>query len=166
MGKNVSVSIDVKGLDVLSKKYAQIAQEFKSYAIIELDKVVKKMEMESKKESSPSRLERIFPNSTYKRTGNLSRSIFSRPYNGGYAVIGMGNGISYAPYVEFGTRRGFGMPYSASPAIKTTAQNVAILYKGSNLRDFNMKARPFFFNTVNKNLNALYRKLNSYNPKG
>lgn len=166
MGKSTSVTIDIKGLHTLSKKYAQVAEEFKSFAIVELDKAVKKMELEASNKSSPSKLERIFPNSTYKRTGNLSRSIFSKPYNGSYATIGMGNGISYAPYVEFGTRRGYGMPYSASSMIKSTAQNIAIVYKGSNIRDFNMKARPFFFNTINSNLNALYRKLNSYKPKG
>ncbi len=165
MGKTVSVTIDVKGLDTLSKKYHQIAEEFKNFAIVELDKAVKKMETEAQSKSSPSKLKRIFPDSTYKRTGNLSRSIYSRPYQNRYAVIGMGKGISYAPYVEFGTRRGYGMPYQASSLIKSTAQNIAILYKGNNIRNFNMEARPFFFNTINSNMNALYRRLNSYKGK-
>jgi HK97 gp10 family phage protein len=165
MGKNVSVTMDVKGLHDLSKKYASIAEEFKAFAIMELDKAVKKMEVEAQKKSSPSKLKRIFPNSTYERTGNLSRSIYSTPYQNGYATIGMGKGITYAPYVEFGTRRGYGMPYQASSLIKGTAQNIAIVYKGNNIRKFNMQARPFFFNTINTNMNALYRKLNSYKPK-
>ena len=164
MARNVSVTIDTKGLQDLSKKYAGIAEKFKKYAIQELDKAVLKMEVQAKKKSSPSKLKRVFPNSTYERTGNLSRSIFSKPYNNGYAVIGMGSGISYAPYVEFGTRRGYGMPYQASSMIKSTAQNVAILYKGNNIRKFNMPARPFFFNTINSNMNALYRKLNNGIP--
>lgn len=165
MGKNISMTMDVKGLHDLSKKYSKIAEEFKAFAIVELDKAVKKMEIEAQKKSSIAKLERIFPNSKYERTGNLSRSIYSRPYSGGYATIGMGNGITYAPYVEFGTRRGYGMPYSASSSIKSMAQNIAIQYKGNNIRNFKMKARPFFFNTINNNMNALYRKLNSYNPK-
>jgi len=164
MARNVSVTIDAKGLHDLSKKYAGIAEKFKKYAIQELDKAVKKMEIEAKKKSSPSKLKRIFPNSTYERTGNLSRSIYSTPYQNGYATIGMGKGITYAPYVEFGTRRGYGMPYQASSLIKGTAQNIAILYKGNNIRKFNMPARPFFFNTINSNMNALYRKLNNGIP--
>ena len=159
-----SFTMDVKGLKDLHKKYASVADKFKNYAIIELDKAVKKMEIEAAKKSSKQKLPKLNPNSTYERTGNLSRSIFSRPYTAGYAVIGMGQGINYAPYVEFGTGKGYGYPYAASKRFIGNVQDIARTYKGSNIRNNNMKARSFFFSTINNNMNALYRKLNKGLP--
>lgn len=156
--------MDVKGLQTLHKKYAAIADKFKTYAVIELDKAVKKMELEAKKKSSKQKLPKLNPNSTYERTGNLSASIYSRPYQAGYAVIGMGRGINYAPYVEFGTGRGYGYPYSASKLYIGKVQDIARTFKGSDIRNNNMKARSFFFSTINNNMNALYRKLNKGVP--
>lgn len=159
-----SFTMDVKGLNALHKKYAMVADKFKNYAIIELDKAVKKMEMEATKKSSKQKLPKLNPNSTYERTGNLSRSIFSRPYTAGYAVIGMGQGINYAPYVEFGTGKGYGYPYNGSKKYIAQVQDIARTFKGANIRNNNMKARSFFFSTINNNLNALYRKLNKGIP--
>ena len=156
--------MDVKGLQTLHKKYAAIADKFKTYAVIELDKAVKKMELEAKKKSSKQKLPKLNPNSTYERTGNLSASIYSRPYQAGYAVIGMGRGINYAPYVEFGTGKGYGYPYSASKLYIGKVQDIARTFKGSDIRNNNMKARSFFFSTINNNMNALYRKLNKGLP--
>ena len=159
-----SFTMDVKGLNTLHKKYAAVADKFKNYAVIELDKAVKKMELEATKKSSKQKLPKLNPNSTYERTGNLSRSIFSRPYTAGYAVIGMGQGINYAPYVEFGTGRGYGYPYAASKQYIGKVQDIARTFQGSNIRHNNMKARSFFFSTINNNMNALYRKLNKGLP--
>jgi hypothetical protein len=159
-----SFTMDVKGLKTLHKKYAAIADKFKNYAIIELDKSVKNMELQAKKKSSIQKLPKLNPNSTYKRTGDLSRSIYSKPYTAGYAVIGMGNGINYAPYVEFGTGRGFGFPYKANKQFIGITREIAFTFKGSNQRNNNMKARSFFFSTINNNMNALYRKLNKGLP--
>lgn len=159
-----SFTMDVKGLKELHKKYALAADKFKNFAVVELDRAVKKMETEASKKSSPQKLEILNPDSTYKRTGNLSRSIFSRPYQAGYATIGMGKGISYAPYVEFGTGKGFGFPYNANKEFIGITRNIALTFKGSNQRNNNMKARSFFFSTINNNMNALYRKLKSYKP--
>jgi hypothetical protein len=161
-----SFTMDIKGLKKLQFKYAQIADEFKNYAIIELDAAVKKMESEAEKKSSKQGLQILNPNSKYKRTGKLSRSVFSKPYKAGYAVIGMGQGINYAPYVEFGTGSGYGYPYTATKQFLVQAKDIARTFKGSNQKSNNMKARSFFFSTINKNMNALYRKLNSYKPKG
>lgn len=160
-----SFTMDLKGLKTLHQKYAQVADEFKNYAIIELDKAVKKMEIEATNKSSKQGLEKFNPPSKYVRTGNLSRSVFSKPYKAGYAVIGMGKGINYGPYVEFGTGSGYGYPYSASKQFLVQAKDIARTFKGSNKKNNNMKARSFFFKTINNNMNALYRKLNSYKPK-
>lgn len=159
-----SFTMDVKGLQTLHKKYAAVADKFKNYAVIELDKAVKKMELEAKKKSSKQKLPKLNPNSTYERTGNLSASIYSRPYKAGYAVIGMGQGINYAPYVEFGTGRGFGFPYKANQKFIGITRDIAFTFKGSGQRNNNMKARSFFFSTINNNMNALYRKLNKGLP--
>ena len=159
-----SFTMDVKGLETLHKKYAAVADKFKNYAVIELDKAVKKMELEARKKSSKEKLPKLNPNSTYQRTGNLSRSVYSKPYNAGYAVIGMGKGINYGPYVEFGTGRGFGLPYKANQKFIGITREIALTFKGSNQRNNNMKARSFFFSTINNNMNALYRKLNKGLP--
>lgn len=159
-----SFTIETKNLFKLQLKYAEIAEDFKKYAIKELNETVKEIELKAKEASSPARLKVLNTNSKYKRTGKLSHSISSTPYNGRYATLTMGKGINYAPYVEFGTGSGYGYPYRIAASLKNRIESLAGLYKGSGQKKSNMPARPFFFNNINNGRNALYRKLKSYNP--
>lgn len=155
-------TMDIKKLNVLQKKFVNVAEEFKLYAIKELDAAVLKMESEAKNKASQSKLPRLNPASTYQRTGKLMNSIYSTPYSNGRATIAMGKGINYAPYVEFGTGNGYSLPYKSTPQFKWKVDGIAHTFLRSTSRNYNMPARPFFFNTVNLNLNALFRKLNKF----
>lgn len=159
-----SFTIETKNLFKLQLKYAEVADAFKKFAINELNDSVKKIELKAKQDSSPSKLRIINPNSKYKRTGRLSGSISSAPFNGKYATLTMGKGINYAPYVEFGTGSGYGYPYRIAANLKNRIESLASLYKGSGQKNPNMPARPFFFNNINIGRNSLYRKLNSFKP--
>ena len=101
----------------------------------------------------------------YERTGNLSRSISSTPYQNGYASFSMGNKtVKYAPYVEFGTGQGFGIP----PYKFTTKKPInkfASEFRGSNLKRYNMPNRPFFFKTFDEKFAILLKSLKSYKVK-
>ncbi len=97
-------TVDTKALHKIQEKFKQTAELYKAYAVQELNKSVKAMEMEAT--TKAGNLPRITSTAKkpYKRTGNLSRSVSSRPYQNGYASFSMGNAtVKYAPYVEFGT---------------------------------------------------------------
>jgi hypothetical protein len=155
-------TIETKNLFKLQVKFADAADEFKKFAIKELNESVKIMEADAKKKSSPSKLPRININSTYKRTGKLSGSISSEPFDGRYATLILGRGINYAPYVEFGTGSGYGFPYKVAANFRNRLDSLASTYKGSGQRNNNMPARPFFFNTINNGRNSLFRKLKNF----
>lgn len=159
-----SFKIETKNLFKLQLKYSEAAEKFKDFAIKELNDTVTKIELKAKEDSSPARLRILNPNSKYKRTGRLSNSISSTPFNGRYATITIGKGINYAPYVEFGTGSGYGYPYRIAANLKNRIESLASLYKGSGQKNANMAARPFFFNNVNNGRNSLYRRMKSFKP--
>ena len=155
-------TVDTKALNAIQNKFKQTAELYKAYAIKEVDKAVKAMEVEAR--AKAGNLPRLKSNAKkpYTRTGNLSRSIASTPYQNGYASFSMGNStVKYAPYVEFGTGGGFRIPnYKFST--RKPLKNLASEFKGSGLRNYNMKYRPFFFNTFDEKFATLLNTLKSF----
>jgi hypothetical protein len=155
-------TVDSKALYKIQNKYKQTAELYKAYAVQEINRAVKAMEVEATtKAGNLPRLKSTAKN-PYKRTGNLSRSVSSRPYQNGYATFSMGNSsVKYAPYVEFGTGGGFGIPpYKFST--KKPLTSYASQFRGSNLRPYNMENRPFFFKTFDEKFATLLKTLKGY----
>ncbi len=155
-------TVDTKALNAIQNKFKQTAELYKTYAIQEVDKAVKAMEVEAT--AKAGNLPRV-PSTAkkpYRRTNNLSKSVSSKPYQNGYASFSMGNeSVKYAPYVEFGTGRGFGIPaYKFST--KKPLSNYASQFRGSGLRNYNMPNRPFFFKTFDEKYATLLKNLKSY----
>lgn len=155
-------TVDTKALNSIQNKFKQTAELYKAYAVQEVNKAVKAMEVEAR--AKAGNLPRLKSNAKkpYTRTGNLSRSIASTPYQNGYALFSMGVGtVNYAPYVEFGTGKGFRLPrYKFST--RKPLDSLASEFKGSGLRNYNMKYRPFFFNTFDEKFATLLKSLKSY----
>jgi hypothetical protein len=155
-------TIDTKGLIKIRDKYKQTAELYKAYAIQEVNKAVKAMETEASTKAGNLPRLNTTPKKPYRRTGNLSKSVSSMPYNNGYALFSMGNEtVKYAPYVEFGTGGGFGIPkYKFS--LKKPMNSYASQFRGSQLRHYNMDNRPFFFKTFDDKFATLLKNLKSY----
>jgi HK97 gp10 family phage protein len=158
-------TVDTKALNKIQDKFKQTAELYKAYAIQEVDKAVKAMQVEAAAKAGNLPRLTTTPKYPYRRTGNLSKSISSTPYQNGYATFSMGNeSVKYAPYVEFGTGGGFGIPpYKFST--KKPLKNFAAQYRGSGLRNYNMQNRPFFFNTFDEKFATLLKNLKSYKVK-
>jgi HK97 gp10 family phage protein len=155
-------TVDTKAFNKIQEKFKQTAELYKAYAVQEINKSVKAMQMEAA--SKAGNLPRIPTKAKkpYRRTNNLSKSISSTPYQNGYASFSMGNElVKYAPYVEFGTGKGFGIPpYKFST--KKPLSNFASQFRGSGLRNYNMPNRPFFFKTFDEKYATLLKTLKSY----
>jgi len=158
-------TVDTKALNLIQEKFKHQAELYKAYAIKEVNKSVKAMEVEAKaKAGNLPRLKSV-AKKPYQRTGNLSKSVSSMPYKNGYASFSMGNDtVKYAPYVEFGTGKGFGIP-SYKFSVRKPLKNYASQFRGFGLRNNNMKNRPFFFKTFDEKYAALLQSLKSYKAK-
>lgn len=155
-------TVDTKALYKIQDKFKETAELYKAHAVNELNKAVKSMEVEAT--TKAGNLPRIASKAKnpYKRTSNLSRSVSSTPYQNGYASFSMGNStVRYAPYVEFGTGKGFGIPpYKFST--KKPLTNYASQFRGSGLKSYNMPNRPFFFKTFDEKFGTLLNSLKNY----
>jgi hypothetical protein len=158
-------TVDTKAFDIIQEKFKKTAELYKAHAVNEINKAVKAMEVEAS--SKAGNLPRIASTAKnpYKRTGKLSRSVSSTPYQNGYASFSMGNSmVNYAPYVEFGTGKGFGLPaYKFST--KKPLSNYASQFKGAGIKSYNMPNRPFFFKTFDEKFATLLNSLKNYKPR-
>jgi HK97 gp10 family phage protein len=158
-------TVDTKALYKIQDKFKKTAELYKAHAVQEINKAVKAMEIQAS--SKASNLPKIASKAKkpYNRTGNLSRSVSSTPYQNGYASFSMGNNtVRYAPYVEFGTGKGFGIPtYKFST--KNPLTKYASKFRGSGLKSYNMPNRPFFFKTFDEKFATLLKSLKSYKVK-
>jgi HK97 gp10 family phage protein len=157
-----SFTIDTKALNQIQDKFKNSAELYKAYAVQEVNKAVMAMQVEATAKAGNLPRFKSKAKKPYERTGNLSRSISSTPYKNGYASFSMGNEtVKYAPYVEFGTGGGFRIPnYKFST--RKPLKNLASEFKGSGLRNYNMKYRPFFFNTFDEKFATLLNTLKSF----
>ena len=158
-------TVDTKALNVIQEKFKHQAELYKAFAIREVDKAIKAMQVEATAKAGNLPRIKSKAKKPYERTGNLSRSIASTPYQNGYASFSMGSKtVNYAPYVEFGTGKGFRIPrYKFST--RKPLDNFASQYQGSRLRNYNMKYRPFFFNTFDEKYASLLNTLKSYKAR-
>jgi hypothetical protein len=164
MSEQIKFTIETKNLFKLQLKYAEVAEKFKAYAIKRVNESVLAIEKQAKQQSSIGGLKRLNPNSKYKRTGNLSNSISSTPYNinTGYAKVSVGDSlVNYAPYVEFGTGTGFGIPrYKYGLTQNRLMSFAGQFHIGGNKN--NMPYRPYLFNSFDKQYSALFRSLSNF----
>lgn len=155
-------TVDTKALFKIRDKYKQTAELYKAYAIQEVNKAVKAMETEATTKAGNLPRLKTTPKKPYRRTGNLAKSVSSMPYQNGYATFSMGNEtVKYAPYVEFGTGSGFGIP-KYKFTLKTPMNSYASQFRGSKLRRYNMENRPFFFKTFDEKFATLLKNLKSF----
>ena len=73
------------------------------------------------------------------RTGNLRANIY-RNVNKEQLSANVGTNVRYAPYVEFGTGTLVNVPAGL--------ESYAIQFKGKGVRQVNLPARPFLFNST------------------
>jgi HK97 gp10 family phage protein len=158
-------TVDTKAFNVIQEKFKHQAELYKAFAIQEVNKSVKAMQVEATTKAGNLPRIKSKAKKPYERTGNLSRSIASTPYQNGYASFSMGNKtVNYAPYVEFGTGKGYRIPrYTFST--RKPLDSLASEFKGSKLRNYNMKYRPFFFNTFDEKYASLLNTLKSYKAR-
>ena len=164
MSNDIKFKIETRNLFKLQMRYAEVAEQFKAYAISKINESVLAIEAQAKQQSSKSGLKKLNPNSKYKRTGNLSNSISSTPYNAGlgYAKVSVGNAlVNYGPYVEFGTGTGFGIPTYKYALTKNRLMNFSEQFQSGGNRN-NMPYRPYLFNAFDKQYSALFRSLNNF----
>jgi len=137
--------LEVRGLNSLKKKFATSYEALKGHIISEINVMVVEVAQGARQDAA--NLPQLNANSTYKRTGNLSRSITSIPFNGKYAEIRVGDSlVDYGAYVEFGTGTGFGIPYRKYNIASKNIEPYASLFKGRGIRKSNMPYRSYLFN--------------------
>lgn len=84
------------------------------------------------------------------QTGALKNSIHADTENNGW-VWTVGTPVNYAPYVEFGTGVLVDVPQGL--------EDYAIQFKGKGIKQVNLPARPYLFNSARENFNKLIEKL-------
>jgi len=137
--------LEVKGLNSLKKKFATGYEDFKLHTIDAINKMVRDVAIEASSDAAD--LPHLTTNSSYQRTGNLSRSIKAIPFNGKFAEIVVGNSsVDYGAYVEFGTGTGFGIPNRKYNMASKNIEPYASLFKGRGVRKNNMPYRSYLFN--------------------
>lgn len=126
---NVETKIDQKGLnDLLSK-----IEALKKYSTQEVSNELGTIALQSAR-----RAKRAAPNDK----GNL-RLLIESEKKGKQAVV-MSN-AKYSPYVEFGTGRMVTLTDMQQLGIP---DSYAAQFKGKGIREVNLPARPFFFNSI------------------
>lgn len=137
--------LEVRGLNSLKKKFATSYEGFKTHIISEINTMVTQVAYEASADAAD--LPYLSTNSSYERTGNLSRSIKAIPFNGKFAEIVVGNSlVDYGAYVEFGTGSGFGVPYRKYNMASKNITPYASLFRGRGIRNSNMPYRSYLFN--------------------
>lgn len=89
-------------------------------------------------------------------TGNLSLNI---NYGREGDAIAIRSNAPYSPYVEFGTGRKVSFTDLESMGIP---KEYAAQFKGANQGRVNLPARPFFFNSIRKEVDELELRVNNH----
>ena len=92
--------------------------------------------------------------------GNLMQSITTEVQSKRVSVIA---GANYAPYVEFGTGNLVDLTDMKELGIP---ESYAAQFKGKGIREVNLPARPFLFNSARIGLNKLMNRLKKIINKG
>lgn len=83
-------------------------------------------------------------------TGELKNDISARVENERWTWT-VGTNKHYAPYVEFGT--------GAMVDVPQGLEDYAIQFKGAGIRQVNLPARPYLFNSARENFRKMIEKL-------
>jgi hypothetical protein len=155
--------LEVKGLNSLKKKFATSYESFKAHIISEINVMV--VEIAKEAASDAADLPYLNTNSSYQRTGNLSRSIRSVPFNGKFAEIVVGDSlVDYGAYVEFGTGNGFGIPSRKYNIASKNITPYASLFRGKGLRKNNMPYRSYLFNNFEIGYTKALKQIRAFKP--
>lgn len=90
-----------------------------------------------------------------KSTGDLRKSINASAQN---KQVVFEAGMHYAPYVEFGTGRFVDLEHLKKLGIP---ESYAMQFKGKGVKKVNLPARPYFFNTIRKQLRHLLKDIDT-----
>jgi len=155
--------LEVRGLNSLKKKFATSYESFKGHIISEINAMVVEIAQGARQDAA--NLPRLTTNSTYERTGNLSRSITSIPFNGKFAEIIVGDSlVDYGAYVEFGTGTGFGIPTIKYKIATKNITPYASLFKGRGIRKSNMPYRSYLFNNFEISYSKALKQIRAFKP--
>lgn len=131
------IRIEIEGQKTAIKGLEQAKKEF--IERIEDDVFVLADDIANKASSRVPTDAGFLKNSIYKEASGLKAEV--------------GASVNYAPYVEFGTGSEVDVPQGL--------EDYAIQFKGAGIRQVNLPARPFLFNSAFEELNILldkYRK--------
>lgn len=155
--------LELRGLKSLKKKFAFGYEEFKSHTINAINQMVVDIANEARKDAADLPYSPTNAKVPYKRTGKLSRSIYSTPFNGKYAEVIVG--ASYGAYVEFGTGNGFGIPKRKYGITQKHIIPYALTFRGSGIRKYNMPYRSYLFSNFNIEYPKALKKIRAFKMK-
>ena len=152
--------IKVRGIEALKKKFATGYEQFKEHTINQLNIMVADVAVEAKASAADLPYLPTNAKNPYKRTGFLSRSINSIPYNGSFAEVVVN--AKYGAYVEFGTGSGFGLP---DFKYKLGSKNIgpyASIFRGQGIRNNNMAYRSYLFYNFGLEYTKTLKRIKSF----
>jgi hypothetical protein len=157
------MDLKVRGIEALKRKFATGYEQFKQHTINELNVMVADIAQEARTDAAdlpylPTRAKK-----PYERTGFLSRSINSMPYNGSFAEVIVN--AKYGPYVEFGTGKGFGVPTRKYNITNKNILPYASIFRGTNLRNNNMPYRSYLFSNFEIEYSKALKRIRAFKIK-
>lgn len=157
------MDLKVRGIEALKRKFATGYEQFKQHAINELNVMVADIAQEARSDAAdlpylPSKAKK-----PYERTGFLSRSINSMPYNGNFAEVIVN--AKYGPYVEFGTGKGFGVPSIKYNIANKNILPYASIFRGRGLGNNNMPYRSYLFSNFDIEYPKALKRIRAFKIK-
>ena len=152
--------IKVIGIESLKKKFATGYEQFKQHTINELNVMVADTATEARASAADLPYLPTSAKKPYERTGFLSRSINSIPYNGSFAEVIVN--AKYGGYVEFGTGSGFGLPDLKYKLASKNVSPYATLFRGNGIRNNNMAYRSYLFYNFGLEYTKALKRIKSF----
>ena len=157
------MDLKVRGIEALKRKFAVGYEQFKQHTISELNVMVANIAQEARSDAAdlpylPTRAKK-----PYERTGFLSRSINSMPYNGSFAEVIVN--AKYGPYVEFGTGNGFGVPKRKYNIANKNILPYASIFRGRGIRNNNMPYRSYLFSNFDIEYPKALKRIRAFKIK-
>ena len=157
------MELKVRGIEKLKLKFATGYEQFKQHTINELNTMVANIAQEARSDAAnlpylPTRAKK-----PYERTGFLSRSINSMPYNGSFAEVIVN--AKYGPYVEFGTGSGFNVPKRKYNIANKNILPYASIFRGRGLRNNNMPYRSYLFSNFDIEYPKALKRIRAFKIK-
>ncbi len=129
------IQFKVTGLEQLQKKFAKLDKVTQDEVVEEIVSFGQDVALKAKGRAP-------------KDLGYLAQSTNARPIINGVEIF---SNAEYAPYVEFGTGAKVNVPQGL--------EQYAMQFKGKGVKQVNLKARPFFFNSFFEERPKLLKRL-------